>query len=181
MLITIAIVSCGHNKSLSSFSKRKYFDKSPKQNNPYQESKEKEHVYASTDFEPKNKSLEKYYDIDYKTKISLEDSTNHYPDTILKKNGEVIICNITLVNEDNIFYEYKKKKRLKSTYVNLSEVEKHTSSNIQLVSVNNDDIQNNSNPKKANPLQTVAIVLLVVLGLIVVFTIIIAMALAGNI
>jgi hypothetical protein len=46
------------------------------------------------------------------------------PDTILTKTEELIICKITLVNDDNVFYNTKKKK---GSYVNLSEVIYHSS------------------------------------------------------
>jgi len=41
-------------------------------------------------------------------------------DLIITTTGDSIQCTITLVNDNNVFYTYKKKKREESTYVSLS-------------------------------------------------------------
>lgn len=43
-------------------------------------------------------------------------------DLIITNSGDSIECTITLVNDANIFYTYKKKKRQESTYISLQEV-----------------------------------------------------------
>ncbi len=43
-------------------------------------------------------------------------------DLIVTNSGDSIECTITLVNNQNIFYTYKKKKREESAYISLQEV-----------------------------------------------------------
>jgi hypothetical protein len=48
--------------------------------------------------------------------------TNEYKDYIVKVTGDTIFCKIGLVNNYNIFYEYKKKRTIESSYISLDEV-----------------------------------------------------------
>ena len=48
-------------------------------------------------------------------------------DLIVTNSGDSIECTITLVNDANIFYTYKKKKREESTYISLQEVSTYIS------------------------------------------------------
>lgn len=44
------------------------------------------------------------------------------PDQIITKSGDTLNCKITLVNDQNIFYDFKKKKTKKHSYISLKEV-----------------------------------------------------------
>lgn len=45
-----------------------------------------------------------------------------FEDLIITKQNDTIECNITLINESSIFYDYQKKKKTKSTYISKNEV-----------------------------------------------------------
>ncbi|MGZ3861947.1 MAG: hypothetical protein ACXVPN_07145 [Bacteroidia bacterium] len=46
----------------------------------------------------------------------------NYPDKIFTKAGDSINCKITLVNDKNIFYEYKKRKSIRNDYISVDSV-----------------------------------------------------------
>ncbi len=50
----------------------------------------------------------------------------NYIDIIINKNQDTIKCHITLVNNQNIFYSYKKKKSAETTYISLSDINDYT-------------------------------------------------------
>ena len=50
-------------------------------------------------------------------------------DLIITKVTDSIKCNITLVNDDNIFYEYFKKKTKTTSFINLTKVASYTYKN----------------------------------------------------
>lgn len=56
-------------------------------------------------------------------------------DIIITNNDDTIICNITLVNDDNIFYQFKKKKNIKTSYIAKNMVLDFTSTNLKSVTV----------------------------------------------
>ncbi len=49
-------------------------------------------------------------------------SGQDYTDQIITKSSDTIICRITLVNDQNIFYYYQKRKIEKAAYISLTEV-----------------------------------------------------------
>ncbi len=48
------------------------------------------------------------------------------PDTIITKDADTIICKITFKNDNNIFYDYRPKKSIKSDYIEMASVAKCT-------------------------------------------------------
>ena len=93
MLISIAIVSCGHNKSLSNFSKRKYFER-----------------FTSKDLAPEETNQQLYASTDSIIPIEPRISHNNL-DTIVFVDGKIISGEITKVTESHLFYyEYIKNK-----------------------------------------------------------------------
>lgn len=62
-----------------------------------------------------------------------------FNDTIFTKNNDTIICHITLVNDHNIFYKYKKKKRSKAADISQEEVLFFKSDNPKLLNLVNID------------------------------------------
>lgn len=48
--------------------------------------------------------------------------SQNFEDLIITKNQDTIYCEITLINEYNIFYNYKKRKSIKSTYISKEKV-----------------------------------------------------------
>jgi len=48
------------------------------------------------------------------------------PDTIITKDADTILCKITFKNDNNIFYDYRPKKSIKSDYIEISRVAKCT-------------------------------------------------------
>ena len=49
-----------------------------------------------------------------------------FKDLIVTKANDSIHCTITLLNDDNIFYDYKKKKNIENTFVPINKVKKYT-------------------------------------------------------
>ena len=56
-------------------------------------------------------------------------------DLIVTKNQDSIRCKITLVNDDNIFYQYKKKRNIKTDYISRELVLDFQGSNLDLITV----------------------------------------------
>lgn len=50
-----------------------------------------------------------------------------FDDLIITKNQDTIQCKITLVNDNSIFYDYKKRRSTKSTFISKTEVEEYQS------------------------------------------------------
>ena len=162
--------------SLSNFSKRKYLKTNPSTR------------YSIKEFKPPliAVSLDKSTDPAtynfYTNKLSRINSIIEKRDTLITHSGDTIDCLIqkTVPNQKSLTYlnrvldgngNYKRWKRNKIKKDQIQSV--IIKGNITNVS--------SLNPEKANPWQTVGIVLLVLLGLFALFIAIIAMAWAGNI
>lgn len=52
-----------------------------------------------------------------------------FNDTIFTKINDTILCQITMVNDHNIFFNFKKKKKIKSNYISREQVLSYESSN----------------------------------------------------
>jgi len=60
-----------------------------------------------------------------------------FNDTIFTKTNDTILCQITLVNDQNIFYQYKKKRRTKAANIPLDQVLSYSSENPKLLEIIN--------------------------------------------
>lgn len=68
--------------------------------------------------------------------ISLGVIAQNLQDTIITKTGDTIKCEITFMNDDNIFYKYKQKRKLRSKHISKKNVYHYSSSKIEKVSFN---------------------------------------------
>jgi hypothetical protein len=62
-----------------------------------------------------------------------------FNDTIFTKTSDTIICQITMVNNHNIFYQYPKKRRTKATHISQELVLFYQSNNPQLLKITKQD------------------------------------------
>ncbi|PCI97182.1 MAG: hypothetical protein COB15_08225 [Flavobacteriales bacterium] len=62
-------------------------------------------------------------------------------DLIITKNQDSIRCKITLVNDANIFYQYKKKKNIKTDYISRELVLDFRGDNLENITVSKKDVK----------------------------------------
>jgi len=81
----------------------------------------------------------------YRVIILLFISTNlfgqNFNDLIITKNQDSIKCKITLINELNIFYQYKKKKNIKTDYISRELVLDFRGDNLENITVSKKDVK----------------------------------------
>lgn len=68
--------------------------------------------------------------------------SQEYKDLIITKTNDTINCNITLVNESSLFYDYLKRNTKHSKYISLNEVLTYSNDGNQVKSVVVVDIKN---------------------------------------
>ncbi|NPD84465.1 hypothetical protein HNS38_06835 [Lentimicrobium sp. L6] len=71
--------------------------------------------------------IKKYLLILFTLVLTINMRAQTFDDLIITKEQDTIQCKITLINDYSIFYDYKKKKNTKSTYISKAEVEEYLS------------------------------------------------------
>lgn len=69
--------------------------------------------------------------------IEFSSFAQSFNDTIFTKTEDTILCQITLVNDHNIFYQYKKKRRTKAADIPRDQVLSYSSGNPNIVEIIN--------------------------------------------
>ena len=60
-------------------------------------------------------------------------------DLIITRSQDSIKCNITLINDQSVFYQYKNKKNIKSTYISKEQIKEMKGPNVELAKLKNVD------------------------------------------
>jgi len=72
--------------------------------------------------------------------ISLRLLSQDFNDLIITKELDSIKCVITLINDDNIFYQYKKKRTKKSAFISRNLVAKFSGDKIESITIKRKDL-----------------------------------------
>lgn len=148
ILIGVVFIGCKETDGLTDFSKRKYLKRTTHQKPLFEETQQPNQVLASSEI-----NIAEIVHDKPKITTTLHTDTLISADTIITKKGKIIICTITLINDQNIFYNYKKRKKVYSDYISLDEVNHYSSSN---ASVHQAEIQKEDSTKtKVNRLSKV--------------------------